>query len=379
MRNTYNKEDYTVDTKKLYKNRKDKGVSGMMRVRNDAEFLQLSVESCIDALDELIIVYNNCNDDSPAIIDMLYHKYPDKIKVYHYLPEILAWDLTEEIANDIIDGKIDSQNTLAGYYNYALSKTSYKYVLKIDADQIYNLEQLKYVCDLYRHSYRKYNSADIIFLIIIKALMSISVRSGKYIDVLYKKRIVEHYHSSLANLISAKKKPISLSGINVVSYQSNLFVSLGKYIPDGINIMAPFNGEGDHLVFEVKKGVMFKPAVDYEYNRLNGNKLNVIETLSGTGSAWIWGIPMWIHLNACRKNIFNKILKNLTSYPNYYCKLKDFFKGDYKTIVQISDNEIFNAKRKQLFHFVFSSTTNSNLDYYLKVNKRITDIINYDK
>lgn len=47
------------------------GVSGLMRVKNEAEFIALSVESCIDALDELIIVFQDCQDNTPQIIDDL--------------------------------------------------------------------------------------------------------------------------------------------------------------------------------------------------------------------------------------------------------------------------------------------------------------------
>lgn len=38
------------------------GISGFMRLRNEAEFLERSVDSWMPLLDELIIVYNNCQD-----------------------------------------------------------------------------------------------------------------------------------------------------------------------------------------------------------------------------------------------------------------------------------------------------------------------------
>ena len=41
-----------------------KGVSGIMRVKNDGEFIAASIKSCIDALDELVVVYNDCTDNS---------------------------------------------------------------------------------------------------------------------------------------------------------------------------------------------------------------------------------------------------------------------------------------------------------------------------
>lgn len=44
------------------------GVSGILRVKNDADFLDECINSCIDTLDELIIVYNDCSDNTPDII-----------------------------------------------------------------------------------------------------------------------------------------------------------------------------------------------------------------------------------------------------------------------------------------------------------------------
>ena len=41
-----------------------KRVAGIMRVRNEGNFIHDCVESCIDALDELIVVYNDCTDNS---------------------------------------------------------------------------------------------------------------------------------------------------------------------------------------------------------------------------------------------------------------------------------------------------------------------------
>lgn len=54
----YKGEDYYVDMSFLKKVR-PVGVSGLLRVKNDAEFLSDCIESCIDALDELIICYQD--------------------------------------------------------------------------------------------------------------------------------------------------------------------------------------------------------------------------------------------------------------------------------------------------------------------------------
>ena len=78
-------------------------------------------------------------------------QYPDKIRVFEYRPSVYPLiDLDEE---ELEKAKLlppDSIHTLAGYCNYALSKASYRYAVKIDADQVYFTDRLKHICDAYR-------------------------------------------------------------------------------------------------------------------------------------------------------------------------------------------------------------------------------------
>ena len=60
----YDNSEYFVDRSHLNRPR-PVGVTGLLRVKNDAEFLALCIDSCIEALDELVIVYQPCDDDSP--------------------------------------------------------------------------------------------------------------------------------------------------------------------------------------------------------------------------------------------------------------------------------------------------------------------------
>ena len=142
-------EQFAVDTTSMWKNR-PLGVSGLLRIKNDEEFIQACVDSCIDALDELIITYNDCTDNSEEVIDYVKNKYPNKIKVYKYLPHIQSSNLTEDEYNHLISIPENSTQLLSNYYNYALSKSSYKYVMKIDADQIYYTKSLVELCNAYR-------------------------------------------------------------------------------------------------------------------------------------------------------------------------------------------------------------------------------------
>lgn len=136
---------------KINNNQLHNGVSGIMRVKNDAEFIEASIDSCIDALDELVIVYNDCSDNSPELIYKKQSQYPDKIKVYEYKHKIYPINLTKEEYEYAKSLPSDSPHLLCNYYNFALSKVTCQYAMKIDADQIYFSDKLKEWCDVYRY------------------------------------------------------------------------------------------------------------------------------------------------------------------------------------------------------------------------------------
>lgn len=117
-------------------NRTD-GISGFMRLRNEAEFLERAVDSWMPLLDELIIVYNNCQDDTGRIALACARKYPGKIKVYHYHPIVTPQGSSQNNADTV-----NSPHNLVYYYNYALSKTTRRWAIKIDGDQIIPTEAL---------------------------------------------------------------------------------------------------------------------------------------------------------------------------------------------------------------------------------------------
>ena len=45
------------------------GLSGIMRVKNEGRFLEACIDSCIEALDEIIIVYTGCTDNTEEILN----------------------------------------------------------------------------------------------------------------------------------------------------------------------------------------------------------------------------------------------------------------------------------------------------------------------
>ena len=89
------------------------GISAYLRVKNEQQFVRLAIESHLPFYDEIVAVYNDCTDATPQILHDLAAKYPQKIKVFHYLPKVVP------VAT-----------------NYALSKCTYRVAVKLDADHL---------------------------------------------------------------------------------------------------------------------------------------------------------------------------------------------------------------------------------------------------
>ena len=107
------------------------GISAYMRIKNEEQFVRLAILSHLDYYDEIIACYNGCTDNTESILHELANQHPQKIKVFHYLPKVHPI-LTAEHANT----PADSLHSMANYYNYALSKTTYSVATKLDADHL---------------------------------------------------------------------------------------------------------------------------------------------------------------------------------------------------------------------------------------------------
>lgn len=98
-----------------------------MRIKNGEDFLRLAVESHLPYYDEIIACYNGCTDNTESLLLALQRQYPTKIKVYHLHPPY---------GSEHDKTPTDSVHALANYYNYALSKTTYSVVTKLDDDHL---------------------------------------------------------------------------------------------------------------------------------------------------------------------------------------------------------------------------------------------------
>lgn len=125
-----NYDEFKVDLAKLDEPRKP-GISAILRIKNGAEFLRSSIETHIPYYDEIIACYNDCTDNTAEILNDLKEKYPEKIKVFEYLPKVHP--IFSDAHNSCTTYDVHS---LANFYNYTLSKTSYNIATKLDDDHV---------------------------------------------------------------------------------------------------------------------------------------------------------------------------------------------------------------------------------------------------
>jgi len=130
MRDTNPFDEFKFD-RALLKRPRAPGISAYMRIKNEQQLVRVAVMSHLEHYDEIIACYNDCSDDTARILHDLAAQYPDKIKVFHYLPKVHP-PRSREHANT----PDDSVHGLANYYNWALSKTTRQVAVKLDADHL---------------------------------------------------------------------------------------------------------------------------------------------------------------------------------------------------------------------------------------------------
>lgn len=122
--------DYEIDWQDWQNKEKPFGISGCIRVRNEAQFMEQSILSHLPYLDECVIVTQPSDDDTEAIANRLADEH-EKIKVFHY-PFVVDWIDTEGFYNK----DPNEPGHLVHMSNWALSKCSYSWISKTEGDVI---------------------------------------------------------------------------------------------------------------------------------------------------------------------------------------------------------------------------------------------------
>lgn len=334
------------------------GVTGLMRVKNDRAFIERCVESCIEALDELIIVYNDCTDGSEDEIERVRKVYPEKIKVYSYLHNVLGAGLTAEeyeLAKSLPD---DSPRLLCNYYNFALSKASFKYAMKIDADQIYFTDELMRWCDYCRSEKKQCFTPRVaigsLFQIYLSAYRLISLKLNNRLPMMPQwlvKSFATGYDEYAKYLFRRSKACLSFSGLNVLESNGEKYVSLGGITKD-VNILPPFNGEGDHVIFEISANTRYEKFDMPYYNTARTNRYSLIEEFKHPYRIMFIGF-MWTHIAAMREEVKYKVEGEKVRHPKCFSEISKFSNMSFTEIESKSDKEMFSLFQRILFSFVY--------------------------
>lgn len=342
------------------------GVSGIMRIKNDAKFILPSVLSCIDALDELVIVWNDCSDNSEEEIHKVKDLFPDKVKIFEYYPKVYSINLSKEEYEYVKSLPNDSPHLLCNYYNFALSKVTYNYALKIDADQIYYTEKLKYWCDVYRGGEKTIHFSTVLGYVIwcySKLVNRINLNKTR-IQSLIKQNKNQKIWKCYIDFVAYKAShgsPVSLSGVDVVLLDK-WYVTLGRK-NDVVNILPPYNGVGDHLIFKVSPNTYYRPDDCKFYNELRSDNYSYIEWFEHDGGREYSIGPCWFHINSMRKSAYFKIKEVISKFPDSIMPISVFAKSDYNSVVKpLMDKAMYVQYQDNLFQFIHQLDSHDIID-----------------
>lgn len=329
--------------------RKKNGLSGFIRAKNEARFLSLCIDSCIDALDELVVVYNDCLDDTESILVEKLKQYPDKLKIYSFNHNILSHNLSKEEFEYAISLPEDSLRLHSTQCNYALSKVSYKYAMKIDPDQVYFSDEMKKwrdVCRTDKLIHWKFKFIlGWIFMMYISVYRRVSSRIGRPYLWMIPDGLVKFFQVSYSEYIQWKLQKgtvaISFSGVN-------LFYDDGWTVPfDRYNVHPPYNGEGDTLLFCVSDATYFIKA--YDKNR---RPYTVVEQFNHPYKVVMADDPIWFHLHANRLYCYDKVKKTKEEHPELFISPDVFVNMKYEDIHNKMDLKVPNLFQRILFALV---------------------------
>lgn len=107
------------------------GISAIVRVKNEAEFVEQAVTSILPYADDIVITFNDCTDATPEIVAELARREPEQIRAYEYVPRVFPAGSDEQ--RKLPPNHV---NSFVFYTNFALSLARCRVCFMWDGDQI---------------------------------------------------------------------------------------------------------------------------------------------------------------------------------------------------------------------------------------------------
>ena len=329
-----------------YNKQRKLGLSGVMRVRNEARMIESCIDSVIDALDELIVVCNDCTDETPIILESKVKQYPDKLRVFAYNHNVLSFEMSDEDYELALRLPDDSPRLYCNQCNFGLAQAKYSYVVKIDTDQFYFEDEIKKWRDICSGK-REENWSFLLvigwfFMMYFTLYRRLSARLGKpclwMIPDWLVKICYEPYQKLARWQLVQGKSAISLAGVN-------LFKDNDWYIPfDIYNAHPPYNGAGDTVIFKLSEKTYFTRHPNKKYN-------SVTEHFNHPYKVMYTG-PVWFHQHANRVQCWSKVKKVKDKYPEMFISIMEFLKMSYNDVHRKMGNSPATLHSRILFALV---------------------------
>ncbi|MCQ2163640.1 MAG: hypothetical protein MJZ04_00520 [Bacteroidales bacterium] len=351
------------------------GLSGFVRARNEGRFLGPCIDSCINALDELIVVYNDCTDNTEEVLKSKQAQYPGKIKIYNYGHKVMVDHLSKEDFEYVKALPDDDPRLFATQCNYALDQISYEFAIKIDPDQVYfedSLQQFREVCRKKR-TY-KWNPPIIIgwlFRAYVSFYRRVSAMIGKPCTGLLASWIKSLCFNSFSYYcyycLQQKQTAISFSGVNVF-YDGEWTIPF-----DGINIHPPYNGEGDLLLFPVSKDNRFvRRPVDKD-------PYSVWEAFQHSCKIITWVHPIWFHFHANRPYCYDKVWESKKNHPDWFIQPQIFCRMKYKEVHNILNKVSHSLYQRTLWGIIHIFGVKTTLSHLYLLDKLMPEYFKQQK
>ena len=148
-------------------------------------------------------------------------------------------------------------------------------------------------------------------------------------------------------MLKSNQAFISLSGINMLKSDNIWYITL---CCKNANYIVPYNGEGDHLIFEATEDTYYLPWYDWVISLDNNTKYNLIERFFPDRKICLAGLA-WIHLKYMRPARYVERIQSIKDRNDKIVKVDEFFSWEYKKMfVEIEDGLISENK---IMHFSF--------------------------
>ena len=130
-------ETYRFTPDDLRPDARTPGISAFMRIKNGADFLEATIRSHINHVDEIVAVHNQCTDATPEILARLKAEFGPKLRVVHYLPKVHPPGSAGHAREPA-----DSPASFVNMSNLALASTRHRIAMKLDDDHLAMPERL---------------------------------------------------------------------------------------------------------------------------------------------------------------------------------------------------------------------------------------------